>query len=263
MKKVVFVEMEGVLLPFAHYKPSEERAEKFASKLSEYCAENKIKLLLVSGYSYNVAERKFSQSFLKKYFNKENLICVDNKYLESKTPEDLEIYNSRIKQDEEAVDAYHKQHAILEFMKENNLVPSDIILFAEDVWLDGYYSTRFSKVDFAILEENVSEKGIPADRIQGLAYFSLDFPTARDLIKVFPKIDTSLLEKRVFDEIKKSLLGSDSFKTALAQAVQKKLLMDAEKAKKQAELQKQNESQSAFHKEFQQQEQQNIGEDKK
>ena len=55
MKRVCFIEFEGVLDSGKDYSVDEENATKFAEKLSAYCKKNKIELFLISGLHEKVA----------------------------------------------------------------------------------------------------------------------------------------------------------------------------------------------------------------
>lgn len=100
---------------------------------------------------------------------------------------------------------------IQKFLKENNFESKDAILFCEDIWVDAYYTTRFSKIDFALFENNLRDRGKKTDRISGLAYFNLDFNSVKILIENFSKTDLSLLDKFVFTKMQETLLKDVDF----------------------------------------------------
>ncbi|HNV01103.1 MAG TPA: hypothetical protein PKK60_01600 [archaeon] len=209
MKKIVFIEAEGVLLPYNNYNPNERRVKTFFEDLSNYCEKNKILLYVISGYHESVAHKKFEESFLKNVFNKNNFVCADEDYILQKAKDDETLHRQKLETDPEFNDSYFKQVFIQKILKEKNISASDALLLGDDIWVDGYYTTRFSKIDFAIFEENVSDRGKSVERISGLAYFSLEFDSVKQLIEIFPAVDLSPLDKYVFEIMKKALVGDN------------------------------------------------------
>jgi hypothetical protein len=219
MKKICFIEAEGVLLPFKGYVPDKERAEKFFEDLSNFCSKNKIEIYILSGFHENVAHKKFDESFLGKKFSKKNFSCVSEEYITSKGEDDETLHRQKLQQDPEYYDSYAKQVFISRVLKEKDLNEKDAILLGEDIWVDGYYTNRFSKVDFAIFEENISDRGVKCERISGLAYFNLNFDSVKILLENFPAVDMGPLDKYVFEIMKKALVGNN-----LADVVKKGLI---------------------------------------
>ncbi|MEK6958419.1 MAG: hypothetical protein AABW59_00055 [archaeon] len=222
MKKLCFVEMEGVLLSSGAYAADGGKAKDFIGALYNFCKSNKIELYLISGFHEPVAHKKFESSYLSKIFDKSHFICVDEKYICSKAEQDQKIHREKLLVDPEFCDSYHKQVMIKEMLAKNNLSPGEALLLADDFWVDGYYSVRFSKIDFAIFEENMLDRGKPfSERIQGMAYFTLDFDSAKLLLENFPKVDLKYLDKFVFETMKNLLVG-DSLKQKMIDAAKKK-----------------------------------------
>lgn len=211
MKKVCFIEFEGILDSSGDYKLNTQKTRTFLKKLTDFCSINKIELILISGFHHKIAEEKFSRSFVKSFFKKEKFFYVDDSYLNSKTEFDKKLHMENLKKDKEFTDSYFKQVLIQQFLFDNNIKPQDVILFCNDVWVDAYYTTRFSKVDFAIFEDNVLDRGKRIDRISGLAYFNLEFDSAKILIENFPTTDLSALDKFVFKKIQEALLKDVDF----------------------------------------------------
>lgn len=221
MKKICFIEAEGVLLPFNDYSPNEERVKSFFEQLTNYCKKNNISIYVISGYHEGVAYKKFEESFLNGVCEKDNFICADEEYVKSKTKDDQTLHRQKLETDPEFNDSYFKQVFIQNILKEKNLSPQDALLLGEDIWVDGYYTTRFSKIDFAIFEENVTDRGKKVERISGLAYFSLEFDSVKQLIEEFPQVDMRALDKYVFEIMKKALVG-DSLQGVIKKGLEKK-----------------------------------------
>jgi hypothetical protein len=231
MKKVCFIEFEGILAPFEGYKLNTAKAKEFIEKLHKYCEENRIELILISGFHKNIAEKKFKTSFVNKYFKDHKFFYVDEKYLVSKEETDEKLHRDNLEKDKEFNDSYFKQVLIQQFMHDNKISSEDVLLLCNDVWVDAYYTTRFSKVDFAIFEDNVRERGNKIDRINGLAYFNLDVDSVITLLKKFPKVDTSALDKFVYKKMTESLLKDVDFSAVAKKAAEKKIKEMKEKEK--------------------------------
>jgi hypothetical protein len=223
MKKVVFVKMEGVLISENNYCPDKDRVEKFVIDLFEYCKKNSIRLLLISGYHESVAKKKFSESFLKKYFSEEQFIYVHDDYVNKKEDTDRKLHLENLKKDSEFNDSYFKQVEIKNFLESNNLDKKDILLLANDLWVDGFYTIKFSGVDFAICKENIVERGNIASCINGLAYFNFDFDSLKILIEDFPIVDTTALQDFIFKKMSEVLMKDVDFSGLVKKAAEKRL----------------------------------------
>ena len=223
MKKAVFIEMEGLLTPFNDYVPDSEKVNDFVKQLSSYCKDKKIALYLISGYHGEFAKQKFEESVLEKYFSKSQFIYVHDEYINDKADADRELHKQKLEKDPGFNDSYFKQVEIKKFLEKESLAKDELLLLSDDVWVDGFYTMKFSGVDFAICEENITERGNPTERIPGLAYFSLDFESVKVLIEDFPEVDTSLLEKFVFKKMSEVLMQDVDFSELAKKAADKKL----------------------------------------
>jgi hypothetical protein len=221
MKKLCFVEMEGVLLPLHSYSPDEKKSASFVSSLSKYAKKNKIELYLISGYHERVAKEKFALGKLSKYFDEKHFIFVNEHYISKKSEDDAKLHKKNLEDNPNFVDSFFKQVVLSEIIAEKNILPSDVLLLCNDAWVDAYYTTRFSKVDFALLQDNVCDRGKKIDPISGLAYFSLSIGSVKFLLSSFPVVDFSALDKYVYDEMKRVLVGS-SFKDAVVKGLSKR-----------------------------------------
>jgi len=222
MKKLCFVEMEGVLLSHKNYKANERRVTSFVSELAEYCGQNKIELYLISGFHESVAVKKHAHSLLDSFFDKKHFLFVNDTYISKKQEADARLHRDGLAKDPEFVDSYFKQVAMKDVVDKRHLFPSDALLLSDDLWVDGYYTNRFSKLDFAIFEENILDRGKPAEPISGLAYFSLNVESVKPLLANFPKIDFSALDKYVFEAMKNILIGDTNFANVVRKSLEKK-----------------------------------------
>lgn len=211
MKRVCFIEFEGILLSNADYLVNLAKSKMFLTNLKNYCDKNNIKLVLVSGFHKEIAQKKFNSSFVKSFIKKEDFFYVNDAYISDKEDADKKSYLENLKKDKEFSDSYFKQVMIQKFLKENDFESDDAILLCSDIWVDAYYTTRFSKIDFALFEDNLRDRGKKTNRISGLAYFNLDFDSVKILIENYPKTDLSLLDKFIFTKMQEALLKDVDF----------------------------------------------------
>ncbi|OQA30786.1 MAG: hypothetical protein BWY55_00770 [archaeon ADurb.Bin336] len=221
MKKVCFLGFEGIIDSFKEYTPAKENLGPFLKDLTLFCKESNIELFLVSGFYEGVAKKKFFDSEFNSFFEEDQFVFVDDGYIESKKEEDKNLHLDNLEKDPEFHDSFFKQVLIQKILKEKNLVESDALLLCNDVWVDGYYTTRFSKIDFALFKNNLTDRGSRVGLINGLVYFDLDFSSVKKLLTSFPNADFSSLDKYVF-EVMKSVLVDDSVKDSIKESIIKK-----------------------------------------
>jgi len=228
MKRVCFIEMEGILKSHNTYSADEKRVKELIKKLYNFCKEKNIELYLLSGYHEKIAKKEFKESELGKYFDKKHFLFVTEKYISDKADVDEKIHRDSLDKDPGFVDSYFKQVAINEVKTKTAFEQDEILLLCNDLWVDAYYTTRFSKVDFALFEENLQERGNVADRISGLAYFSLDFDSVKTLLTEFPNVNLKELDKFVFNTMKKVIMGSVDLSGVVNKIVNKKSIGGSE-----------------------------------
>lgn len=207
MKKICFIEMEGILTPFGDYVPDEKKVRTFLSGLKDYFSRVGLEFFLISGHTDSVAQKKLLDNGLNDFFDPKHFLCVNEKYISSKSEIDRKLHQDGLARDKEFLDTYFKQVIISDLLKDKGFSPKEALLLADDVWVDGYYTLLFSKIDFAIFEENVLDKGKRIDKIDGLVYFNLSLDSIARLVEKFPASDNSILEKYVFESMKKVLVG--------------------------------------------------------
>jgi len=222
MKRLCFIEMEGVLAPFASYKPDLEKVKHFLSQLTSFSKKNKIELFLISGYNEPVAKKIFAENSFESYFDSAHFLFVDETYIGKKVDTDKKMHKDALVKDPKFNDTFFKQPTISALLKEKDLNEKDALLLGCDVWSDGYYTTRFSKIDFAIFEGNVMDRGKPIERLCGLAYYNFGFDSVKQLLEKFPQVNNSSLDKYVFEVMKAALIGED-FKESVKQSLLKRM----------------------------------------
>ena len=222
MKRVCFIEMEGILLSHEKYSVELAKARVFVDELSTFCKHNKIELFLISGFHEKIAKQKFAKSFLKKFFDKTHFFFVDDEYIYKKGENDAKRHKENLDKDKEFNDSYFKQVLIQQFLHDNEVKPYDALLLCNDLWVDAYYTTRFSKIDFAVFEKNITERGKHVKKVDGLAYFNLDSETVKVLLERFPTIDLKPLDRLVFDTMQKVLLKETDFSGVVKKAMEQR-----------------------------------------
>ncbi|MDD4251208.1 MAG: hypothetical protein PHX27_03385 [Candidatus ainarchaeum sp.] len=209
MKKLCFLNFEGFLVNNLDYVVDEKKANFFIKKVFEFCKNNNIELFLISGLHEKVVLKKFENSFLKEFITKEHFFFVTDEYISLKHESDEQLHIDNLKNNEFFVDSFFKQTIISKLLAEKNISPNESILFCNDVWVDGYYTTKFSKSNFVIFENNITDRGKKIDKINGLIYFNFD-SNPNELFGELV-IDYSSLNKYVFDVMKDVLLKDVDF----------------------------------------------------
>jgi hypothetical protein len=211
MKTICFIEMEGILLDDNEYKADIEKTKDFSEKLINYFKENNIEFYLLSGHHEKIAKEKFENSYLKDLIPIERFIFVDDNYIQKKEEQDKQMHLENLEKDENYKDSYFKQVFIQEQLLKKNIDKKNAVLLCKDIWVDGYYTSRFSKIDFALFKNNLLNKGVKTQLVSGLIYYDLDIFQVKELIENFPVIQTYQLEKIVNEEIRKKLLENTDF----------------------------------------------------
>ena len=88
MKRVCFVELEGILTNLRGYAANEVKVKEFLKSLHSFCKENNIETFLVSGHHESIAKQKVMEKEFHKFFDKDHFAFVDDIYIESKVEED-------------------------------------------------------------------------------------------------------------------------------------------------------------------------------
>lgn len=221
MKKVCFVELEGLLTSYKGYTANDADAKNFIKSLSEFSKDNGIEVFLVSGHHEPVAKKIMAEKEFHSFFDKSHFVFVDDVYINSKGEDDKKLHLDSLAKDSNFNDSFFKQVLIQRVLKEKDINERDALLLCNDVWVDGYYTARFSKIDFAIFEGNITDRGNKTERINGLAYFNFDFNSVKQLLTKFPEVNLSSLDKYVFEVMKKALVG-DQVKDSIKQSILKK-----------------------------------------
>jgi hypothetical protein len=208
-KKNIFFSFENVLLPDKDGYPPKKTIEAM-DFLLEFSNKNKIKMYLISGLSKEKAKERIDLLGLKKYFDNDSIFYANDDYINSKSEEDKIRHEQNLEKNPEFVDHYLKQHILLLLIKKGEIKKEDSILIGNDILFDGFYTTRFSGIDFVLVKDLLTNRGEPTNiKPNGINYISI---SPQDFEKIIygelPKQNIQELEKMVFDDLSKQLVGT-------------------------------------------------------
>ena len=226
-KKAVFFGLEDTLAPGQVDKNVDlEEVKRILSNLFrlrekfpffEFC--------LLSGRKTERALATAKESGLDTMFPEGNIFGVSAQYLSEKNEIDRERYEKAVAQNQDYKDEFSKQKAIEDFLALKGIGIHEAVLVDHDVWTGAFYTMRFSKVDFALVEEAYSFNSQPKeDRVKGLTYIHRNWDDILGLVLGKKgNADNSALQKFVDRTISGAILGDSFFskvaKTAKARNV--------------------------------------------
>ncbi|MDO8624730.1 MAG: hypothetical protein Q7R47_01505 [Candidatus Diapherotrites archaeon] len=170
---------------------------------------------VVSGYQKEITLQKLGLAGLTSFFPEQNIRFVSQEYLDSKESMDREIYDSELAKDPLFKDEYFKQKEIEKIATELGVPMEKIVFVGHDLFFDAYYSQRFSKVDFVLVKESLSNQHKRVDRIiKGLNYIHLDWNDLRDvLLGKFPPADCMQLRNFIHFYLQRHLVSHETMGT--------------------------------------------------
>ena len=203
-KSLVFLGLDDVLIPGKIEAEIDLTEVKFIlEKLRE-----ESRPVLLTGYKEDIAREKIEQHDLAQYFDKEAIHFVDKFYVESKAEEDRKRYYEFIEKDPFFKDEYFKQTVIERYSTEKGIPKGEMVLVGHDLWFDGFYTMRFSKIDFALIKSANSLRGEKSERIvEGVTYIERTWEEFKDLLAGNKgEADLKALDKFVFDYLKDQMM---------------------------------------------------------
>ncbi|MBI4053233.1 MAG: hypothetical protein HY394_04300 [Candidatus Diapherotrites archaeon] len=220
-KKAVFFGLEDTLVPGQVDKNVDlEEVKRILSNLSrlrekfpffEFC--------LLSGRKTERAAATAKESGLDAFFPDGNIFGVSEQYLSEKNEIDRERYENAVAKNPDYKDEFSKQKSIETFLQLKGIGVNEAVLVDHDVWTGAFYTMRFSKVGFALVEEAYSfSDQSQNDRIPGLVYVHRNWDDVLSLILGKKgEADNTALQKFVDKTISEAILG-DSFFSKIAKA---------------------------------------------
>ncbi|MBU0662465.1 hypothetical protein KJ891_03300 [Candidatus Micrarchaeota archaeon] len=209
-KTAVFICLEDVLVPGSVDKKADKgEVKQILENLHRLEQKGELNLFLLSAWPEKNAKKIIEKHGIAKFFKKENIYAVTKSYIEAKPEVDRALHEKNLGEDPHFRDEYFKQYTLMEFEKCTGTPRFEMLLIGHDLWTDGFYSMRFSKVDFALIGEAYSERHVKkkkGERVKGLVYVPRKWGAIKKIIADFPKPDYTELDRHVFDTLKLHLL---------------------------------------------------------
>ncbi|MBU0636381.1 hypothetical protein KKE06_05130 [Candidatus Micrarchaeota archaeon] len=183
--------------------------------------EKKVKgfhFFLVTGYTKEKVIPLLEKAGLKDFFDEKHLFFVTKEYIDSKEEVDRKLHETELEKDPFFKDEYFKQVTVDKISEELNIPKQKMILIGHDLWFTGFYTMRFSKIDFALIRSALSNRGKPQQEIiKGLTYFNRTWVDFRKLLTgSFPVSNNAFLDRYIQEFLKKELLGEKGINSLVA-----------------------------------------------
>lgn len=208
-KKVIVLGLEDVLVPGKVVKKvNGKEVEKILKNLKKLHKKiPRFQYFLVSGLREKQAKKLAKKYNLDKYFEEQNMYFVTEKYIWEKKEIDKKLYMQNIEKNERFKDEFFKQYVIDLLEKELKIGKHEMLYIGHDVWSEGFYTHRFSKIDFALIKSSYSHLDEKKEfLVKGLTYIERKWKDVKKLIEgKNPKPDYSGLEKFVYNTMKEAL----------------------------------------------------------
>ncbi|HLC93139.1 MAG TPA: hypothetical protein VJH23_05535 [archaeon] len=223
-KRSIFFVPEDVLFSGDVNKSvSREKVDLVLSFLKDLKSQGLIELFLISGREKSRAESEIAATGLEKFFRKENIFMLTDSYIASKEETDRERYISNLQKDPFFVDEFFKQRVLMDLIASGGILREEAVLVGHDLWLDGFYTSRFSGVDFVLVREGFSERNVPSSEIPKWVH-CIDFTIDDFKSLIFGKIqkqDAKMLESYIFRKLSRELVDPKEL-AGMVQKVQAK-----------------------------------------
>lgn len=221
-KRSIIFGLDDVLVPGpVNPAVSREKADFVLGFLGLLKKEGLIEFFLVDGRERQVAGAKISEFGLDRFFPESNVFLITKEYLDSKAEADRQRHASNLEKDPLFVDEYFKQYAISCLISSGRISKDSSVLIGHDIWLDAFYTARFSGIDFALVSESLSERNLKVnEKINWLN--TIDFSESglkRIILGKGVENDIKRLETRVFNRLGKELFQGQEFSSVLQKAV--------------------------------------------
>jgi hypothetical protein len=208
-KKCVIFGLEDVLIPGNVEKDLKmkdvfeilENLQKLEEKFPKF------RFFAITGFSADETLKRIEKHCLKGFFPEGRLFFVNQAYLEGREEVDKEIYEKKIKENPEFKDEYFKQVTIQGIAEKFSYKPEEMILVCNDLWTEGYYTMRFSKIEFALIRSAHSSLGQrKLEEIKGLTYINRTWEDIEKLISgKFPQPNYAFLDAFIMNSMKEKL----------------------------------------------------------
>ncbi len=223
-KRSIFLKLGSILPKDGVGQPDAEKLISSLSFLSRLEGKGDLTTYLVVGQEREKTWGRIESACIAKFIQPENMLFASREYIESKDEFDRRRHLSNLEKDPQFVDEYFTQLAIIGLIESGKVMREEAVLVGNDLWFDGFYTMRFSGIDFVLVQERLNERNIPLrERLDGLNYISI---SEQDMGKVaewaFPQNNLRMLQNYVMDRLSRELLKDVDFSGLAEKAGQKR-----------------------------------------
>ncbi len=208
-KKVLVFGLEDVLVPGAVEKKVKKKdVDEILKQLKALAKKYEdFHYYLITGLPEAEAKKRIAKHKLEKYFDDAHSFSVNKPYLDSKTEVDRQLYDDHLAKNPLFKDEYFKQQTIESIVRSLGVSKEEVQLIGNDVWTEGFYTRRFSGVEFALIRSALAARGEPLkEPVVKLVYMDRKWKDVEALIRgALPKADYTALDKFVNDTMREKL----------------------------------------------------------
>lgn len=167
------------------------------------------RFFIITGYTREKGVELLKKHGLYSFCSEQNCFFVTPEYLASKEPVDRELHEKALQKDPNFKDEFLKQITIDKLSQEYHIPKSKMVLIGHDLWFGGFYTMRFSQIDFALIRSALSLRHEKYETpIKGLTYINRTWADIKKLLLgKFPKADYSFLNAFVDNFLRKELIS--------------------------------------------------------
>ncbi len=178
----------------------------YLSSLSDFAKENHKELFLISGLHEDVNQDVLHQNNLDNFFKQENIFCVNSDYLKSLNEIDQQLREENYSKNKYYVDDYFKIYLFNQ--KPELFSPQNTLYVGHDIWTDAFYLRRFTKINFVLLNQTISNNGKPFERaIKYSHIIDPSFEVFKNYLSVPHVFDYSFLDSYINTTLQKNVIG--------------------------------------------------------
>jgi len=180
----------------------------YLAKLSDYCRESKVNLWLITGLLEENGRKIVVANGLDKIFSQDKIIYLTKAYLEHLSEMDRSLREERCRADPDYCDDYFKVFFLNDLVDKGVISKEKTLFVGHDVWADGFYLRRYSKIDFLLLESTLSNNHkLHIDKVYGLHIIKPSLEIFQDYLSNEKKFDYSSLDRFAGNVLQQNILG--------------------------------------------------------
>lgn len=209
-KKIILFGLEDVLVPGKMDSKVDRKAvvQILENLLALEKAVPDFHFFVVSGSTPENAMALLKKSRLDLVCPLDHCFFVDATYIGSKEEVDKKIYQASVSKDPFFKDEFFKQVMIEKISSQFGVPIEKMVLVGNDLWFVGFYTVRFSKIDFALVKSALSwHNQKQKEIIRGLTYINRTWSDVRKLLTGgFPPNNLASFNLAVENFLRKELL---------------------------------------------------------